>query len=308
LIASTTNRKVAVWVGGHPLDQSAMTFTLFGRPQFMLGRGLRMLVRKQPKLFETIIVHELAHVINRDIVINSMTFAAFRAVVFIFFLYFVVQIAELFAIFLSSELPQMFYVPEPQRIAWSQIDSLARASALAPIFVLLVLEHRRLLRIREHYADWRTASLIGEDGLAALLTSPNSGDKSARYRLLARHPSAEDRFRALKNPSAFLRAGSFDLAFAAFMTALTAYWVGHAYPPAIRDLKDLETVLLPLIAFTIFFTAYLSMIFSGLIFRELVVCSIRTESEYWKTWILGGASIVLGVELVYLFDEESNFF
>jgi hypothetical protein len=50
------------------------------------------------------------------------------------------------------------------------------------------------------------------------------------------------------------------------------------------------------------------MIFSGLIFRELVVCSIRTESEYWKTWILGGASIVLGVELVYLFDEESNFF
>ena len=72
------------------------------------------------------------------------------------------------------------------------------------------------------------------------------------------------------------------------MTALTAYWVGHAYPPAIRDLKDLETVLLPLIAFTIFFTAYLSMIFSGLIFRELVVCSIRTESEETIAIFKGG--------------------
>lgn len=163
----------------------------------------------EPALFRAVVLHELAHLRNRDVDITGLTIAlgwAFPTAV----------LAPVAMLFLNRMPPA---------------GAAGNAGALMLLTVLVTVSVLSVLRAREYGAD---ARLIGADaaGMADLLARPPGrrtglGSRLPRWRLLRLHPLAQARIGRLAEPGALLRARAPE----ALLAGLT---VGVA-APAVMD-------------------------------------------------------------------------
>jgi Zn-dependent protease with chaperone function len=178
------------------LDPSAsgLAFGRLGRRYIVLSRGMLALFDRDRPAFRAIVLHELAHLRNRDVDIAFITVAVWRV-------YLVVIL-----------LPLVIYIPYELATGGTQGYILAFAVTLvwylAFLAVLVLLTRNAVLRSRELHADAR-AALWDEtsDGLARLFGQQRRQQSGWLSRLLAVHPGSSDRLTALTDTRSMLVMG-----------------------------------------------------------------------------------------------------
>jgi len=171
-------RSVSFLLAPFDARTSAVTFGRAGARRVVLRGGLVTTLVTNPPAFRAVVLHELAHIRNRDV---DQTYVALCVSVA-----FVLAAVLPFAVVLRGSMPLF-------SITW-------RLGALALLVYFLLLA---LLRSRELYADARAAQWGAGAALGEALAHGSGG---SRRRLVplgilgARHPAAGARIRSLEDP------------------------------------------------------------------------------------------------------------
>lgn len=182
--------------------QTSANAVVFGsdrRPRIRLDAGLTVLRERRRGDFEAVMLHELAHIGNRDVTVTYLTVAMWRS--------FVAVVALPFAVWQIARLLQL---RESYAVDIELLSGM-RALAMAAVAVLVVhFARAEVLRSREIYAD-RTAKGAGAElrPLFERASRPGTGRWHRTRRLLASlwhsHPSPRVRLAALDRPSELFR-------------------------------------------------------------------------------------------------------
>lgn len=205
--------------------QNGQAFGFPKRYMLRLDGGLRLLLRKAPSTFRAIVLHELAHIANRDVARTYFAQSLWVAVVSLAIVPLVVAIAY---IIIDTWFLKLL-AEGVSGFDWRRLFTVSIPSVLSLIFrigatLLLVAAIRAgLLRVREIYADCRAAMWGAEDSLAQILVAQAAKEeamprrKASPWRL---HPTARERLVALKEPARLFRM-TWDLPF--IVGALSAF-------------------------------------------------------------------------------------
>ena len=168
---------------------SGVAFGRVRRRRVLLGRGVLVLLREDPDALRALVLHELAHLRNRDVDIAIITLAFVRAFLSLIFLPILIAVVVPLALGLDWQL---------------RLAELAQAVGLA---ALLVLARGEVLKNREYYADARATHMQSTtDPLCRILhaNAANTHDAGARgwlRRIGHVHPTAASRIQALTDPA-----------------------------------------------------------------------------------------------------------
>ena len=183
-------RKVKFYLTDDLLTQNAFAYGLPGRRAICLGGGLKLVFRKNRALFSAVVLHELSHLRHGDIYVvyickaltNVLTYALGLDI-----LIHLLMISKVNTLDIS--------------LIWEVIIPLFVWGLTMGFFVILVnLEYRAVLRLRELYADAdATQYLI--DSQVRLTSEVQVGFVK---KLLSYHPSSMERFKVLSDPSIIL--------------------------------------------------------------------------------------------------------
>ncbi|WP_165956220.1 M48 family metallopeptidase [Streptomyces hainanensis] len=196
-------RLAALAVPGQPvrflidlLDPAAngVAFGRVGRRYVLLGRGVLRLRDRDPEAFEALVLHELAHVRNRDIDLTMITLGFFRAYALL--------------VFTPVALGRVAYA------AFGPHSGIYAASSaqLLGLALLLVVARAQVLRTREYQADARVVRWQGDPAplgrlLAEVARRPHGRAGRLRAwgrRLTGTHPGGPNRAAALTDPAPLL--------------------------------------------------------------------------------------------------------
>ncbi|MEU9497983.1 M56 family metallopeptidase [Streptomyces sp. NPDC048196] len=186
---------------------NGLAFGRIGRRHVMLSTGLLQLHRRDPEAFRAIVLHELAHLRNRDVDIAFLTLICYRL--------FVVAVAIPIAVTAPLGL-LVEWVLVPSGLLYQLLSVLAQC-ALA---VTVALTSAAVLRSREMYADARVAVWTrGAPSLRRVLTAEHGRQRTGRSLppFLRPHPPVEHRLAALSDPRLLFGFGPWE----AFGLALT---------------------------------------------------------------------------------------
>ncbi len=185
-----------------PLDARLSAFA-FGRPRrrfVVISGGTAVAAVRKPAAFDAVVLHELAHIKNRDIDQTYLALAIWRAFV-------VVALLPLAVLLIRNG-----FRGEPQQQIW-------RVAVMALIVYVL---RNAILRAREFDADARVRQLDPQTALGAVLAGlPARTGRRARS-LGWRHPSGQERAAALLDPAPLYRFGLWDGLAIGLVTALGA--------------------------------------------------------------------------------------
>ncbi|WP_147460037.1 M48 family metalloprotease [Actinokineospora cianjurensis] len=196
-------------------DQKRATARVIGthrRVSVRVGTGLLVTGSRSDSRFAGVLLHELAHVRNRDSGPTYLTIAAWRTFVALVVVPYVASLV-LPGLFGSSS------TVAPQ--------SVHQVVSVAVLFVLVYLTRASVLRARETLAD-ATADRYDQEG-ALESTIRAAGEQ--RRRLLAIHPGNARRLAALRDPAHLVATDAFALfavgvgvALIAMATTITYSW------------------------------------------------------------------------------------
>lgn len=302
-------------------SQASQIFGFQGRYSLYLDGGLRLLLRQAPDMFRAIVLHELAHIANRDV---GRTYFA--------------QALWLSILFLTLVVLGVLSI---QRELWLS-TFLLYALQLGLLLGVITVIQAGFLRVRQVYADWRTALLWGaEASLKDILTRNAAAEEKQPVVLPWRlYPGARERLAALENPLGFFRlswllplgvgfllafiagglalfipplALSLDALLDAFAVCLTYLVAQDSLQSMLLSLKLIGLGVLLLLAVTPILAALVGMAGLGVahlvsttlglqIQRETVVEMVTGHTfggGYKRLWALAGL-LVLGLELGFL--------
>jgi hypothetical protein len=164
---------------------AGQAFGLWRNYSLLLGNRFRLLFRQDIASFRGIILHELAHIANRDISRTYFTQALWIAVM---------VLTVIPTILLSLARPSAPIV----------LFSLLKISGA---IIIITIIYSYILRSREFYADWR-AALWGEETSLIKILQRNLPlkDKRNRWaRLWRLHPTIQERLAVLQDPGELFR-------------------------------------------------------------------------------------------------------
>jgi hypothetical protein len=178
-----------------PLDRRAIGLA-FGPPggrELAFTGGLVPLSIRDRPAFRAIVLHELAHLWNRDVDVSYYAIGIWRALL-------VVAIAP-FLLALVRILPS-----DPGTVA-------SFAWRLVALLPLVYLIRSGILRAREHDADVRASTREPAIRRVLAAAGDTSGDRppAAWRRFIAWHPTASARVAVLDDPTPLLRLGLLDV-------------------------------------------------------------------------------------------------
>ena len=186
----------------HSPRASGLAFGRAGRRYVLVNRGLIGLGARDPAAFDAIVLHELAHIRNRDVDVAYLTVLLWRLFVAVFCLPVVVVFNQAL-----------------DQAAYERSGHVGLLLQLALLAVLVLLTHHAVLRERELEADARAAHWAGGgDALRRIFAGPAAGPSRAElavledwgwprrlaHRLLGTHPDAGERAAALTAPGDWL--------------------------------------------------------------------------------------------------------
>ncbi|MCO1659839.1 M48 family metalloprotease [Pseudonocardia humida] len=183
---------------GPARQRDAFSFGAPGRYAVVLPIGLALKWR-DPRLFDPVVRHELAHVVHRDVAFAWLA----RSIWYVLAPALVLPVLAEAA---SGDLPQV-------------LDYLWRALLLAGTVQLVVAA---LLRSREHDADLRAARLSGgPEPVLGVVALVRAVELPWYRRPLALHPGPAERRAVLEHPELVARVSFLDGFTAAFLSGLT---------------------------------------------------------------------------------------
>ncbi|MFG2715087.1 M48 family metalloprotease [Streptomyces goshikiensis] len=215
---------------------NGLAFGRAGKRYVLLSRGLIALYDTDPGAFRAIVLHELAHLRNRDVdiayltLISSWLFSRLVAIP--------VTLAFPLAVFAPSAGPASFY--------------LGTAAGTLLVGLAVPLTRNAVLRSREFHADARAAAWETEGtGLAAVLSTQRDIDAQAAVppvEFLRPHPLAARRLDALRDPAplfSFVPWEGFALGLVCAIAQgpVTAFTSGFLGLPASHPLAALPAAL-----------------------------------------------------------------
>jgi hypothetical protein len=178
---------------------SAFAFGGFRRRFVAVSGGAAVAAVRRPELFTGVVLHELAHVRNRDITQTYLAVAIWRAFV-------VAAVVPLAVLLIVGDLSS------PWRITW-------RVAVLALTVYLL---RNSIVRSREFDADARVRELDPDTALGQVLESMPPRPGRGLWHLGWLHPSGQERAAALLDPKPLFQCGFWDGLAIGLVTAIGA--------------------------------------------------------------------------------------
>ncbi|MGW9674134.1 M48 family metalloprotease [Streptomyces koyangensis] len=176
---------------------SALAFGRRGHRCVVLSGGLLALRNRRPETFEAVVLHELAHVRNRDIDLSFLTIISARV-----------------------SLP-VLVLTVASGVLWEHLHGLGGTGSLAAglsnslkglcLVVAMPLTRRAVLRSREYYADARARQWAGSPAALRALLEVKENRRRLPGRLLRVHPTARQRRDMLDDPEPLFRSGFWEL-------------------------------------------------------------------------------------------------
>jgi Zn-dependent protease with chaperone function len=164
---------------------SAFAFGRPGRRFVAISGGAAVAAVRKPAAFDAVILHELAHIKNRDIDQAFLAVAIWRAFV-------VAALLPMAAVLVFSRV-----LGEPQRLIW-------RVALMALVVYLL---RNAILRSREFDADARVTQLDPGIDIGAVLAGLPARTGRGFWQLGWTHPAGDERAAALQDPVPLFRFG-----------------------------------------------------------------------------------------------------
>jgi len=205
---------------------AAWAFSRRGRGYLKLGGDLSRKLREARPVFDGIVLHELAHLRNRDSRPTFITYAAWRVFV----------IMTLLPYLITLSVPGLLrdpFGPRAFTVGMSVPDG-HQLGAVIALTVLTYLTRNAVLRVRETHAD-ATAALVDRAAMGAALEDFLASASQKRRRtpgFLALHPAPRRRLADLDDPGALCRPDGLAMFSAGIASALIAtnlvftLWVG----------------------------------------------------------------------------------
>ncbi len=190
-----------------------LAFGRTGRYWVRVNAGLVPLRITDPATFRAVVLHELAHLRNRDVDIAYAATALWRAFVAVALLPMTVAILH----------PRILL--DPAKMPWTvpgYLRDTLNTGVRMVLFVLIVyLVRNSVLRAREIHADARAARHGAADGLRRVMAAAASRTGTSWRRRFGVHPAAAARLHAIDHPFTTLRPGFGEL-FGAGLTTMLA--------------------------------------------------------------------------------------
>ncbi len=326
---------------------NAQTFGTKKTYRLRLDEGLVKIVsRKEPKMFEAVILHEFAHFYHHDVVKNYLAKSLTIAVVLLLF----VPIFLLLALTLGQNVFKLFQDAELSKFVRQTLSIatvILQCAALVGFFFFLRLQ---LLRARESYADYRASTWGAAEALVRIVQNKKQEKGKGLLRgLLRSHPIDSQRLKYLNEPERFFALNKslpvitgvllalfqqgiflivlpilmFLISSSIYLTSSIMVYAEKDKDLALMQLVDqlmgfLSISIVIVVGVALFFMAYL--IVKTLILQILrhSVADIVTEGkkniDYWgllKTAGLLGAGYVLGLLITpfsILYQIEKGYF
>ncbi|WP_155375332.1 M48 family metalloprotease [Catellatospora vulcania] len=198
----------------HAVAPGGLAFGRTGRYWVRINAGLVPLRITDPAAFRAVVLHELAHLRNRDVDIAYATMALWRAFVALALLPMAVAIVH----------PRIFV--DPSTPPWVSADyprEVLNSGSRTVLFVGIVyLVRNSVLRAREILADARAAQHGAADGLRRVMAATAARETRLSWRRrFGVHPAAAARLHAIDHPLTTLRPGFGEL-FGAGVTTMLA--------------------------------------------------------------------------------------
>jgi Zn-dependent protease with chaperone function len=253
-----------------PLDArlSAFAFGRPGRRYIAISGGAAVAAVRQPAAFDAVILHELAHIKNRDIDQTYLALAIWRAFV-------VAALLPMAILLIFSRV-----LGEPQQMIW-------RMAVMALIVYSL---RNAILRSREFDADVRARHLDPETALGSVLASLPARTGRRAWHLGWMHPSGQERTAALLDPAPLYRFGFWDGLAIGLVAALGA--------SAVREVVTLLTATVGVwhAVPAIIFAAFAGPALTVAMWRKQL---LEADTHVVKGWAAGlGLGLGLAVGLV----------
>jgi hypothetical protein len=181
----------------------------YGRPGkyiLYLDGGMRLQLRKAKELFQAVVLHELAHIYNRDVWRAYAAQSIWESIIWISFVPFLLA---------SSYFVAWGEVGRPLLglAVFNQASFLSKGATVlllilqvASCVVLVNIIRAGLLRVRELYADSRAAISGAAPGLRSILEQGSGEAAAGKIPWLRLHPHSKERLKLLDNPT-----GLFDI-------------------------------------------------------------------------------------------------
>ncbi|MGO8956487.1 MAG: M56 family metallopeptidase [Streptosporangiaceae bacterium] len=197
---------------------TAWTFGRHGEEYLKLGIGLGQTLRKAPLIFDGVVLHELAHLRNRDNRPTFMTYAAWRVFVIL------ALVPYTITIIVRASLP----------------DGHELVSVLA-LTILTYLTRNAVLRVRETHADAR-AALVDAVAIHSAITELARVHPQKRRlpAFLSLHPEPCQRLADLNDPGALCKPEGLAMFGAGIASGSVAtnlvftFWVGSLTTTSLR--------------------------------------------------------------------------
>ncbi|HWH00511.1 MAG TPA: M48 family metalloprotease [Pilimelia sp.] len=178
----------------------AVAFGHVRRRYVRLDAGLALLSVTDPPRFRAVVLHELAHLRNRDVDLAYLTIAVWRC--------FLVLAAA--PMLLLAVAPKALGAGRLRVADLEPLSSLRVSAGLAALTLLILLTRNALFRARELHADAWVARWDGAGAGPALRESfaraaAGHPPRWSPRRLWAYHPTPRERVRALDDPSVLAR-------------------------------------------------------------------------------------------------------
>ncbi|MEU5153019.1 M48 family metalloprotease [Glycomyces sp. NPDC021274] len=210
-------RKLTVVVDPVAATESAVMFGSNRRPRMRMHRGLLDARSAKPDTFDAVVLHELAHLKNRDLTITFLVIAMWRVFVWLVLVPYLVLRTDLF-------LDSVRYYSWATNLIGINLKNIAATGVLA---VLVYLSRTEVLRVREIRADqtarsrpdvWPATAAQGEPGRWERLLS-----------IWRVHPDWNTRRASLERPESIRRIRPFALALIGLATVIMLYRLQFAF-------------------------------------------------------------------------------